>query len=131
MAAPANTVDDTGRPIFVEQDLPVTGSAQHHAGPDLLRRAVAELLDRRHQASRDRRSERHEPDDGSDQQTNHYTGTGGVSIGSTFRQLLFALKFGDKNILLSERHHEGLADPLRPQSAHPGAEGGAVADARR
>ena len=32
-----------------------------------------------------------------------YDGAGGVGIGSTFRKLLFALKFGDSNLLLSGR----------------------------
>ena len=35
------------------------------------------------------------------QATTTYTGDGGVSIGSTFRRTLFALRFGEKNLLLS------------------------------
>lgn len=40
--------------------------------------------------------------EGSDERT-EYDGEGGVSVGSTFRQLLFAIKFGSMNFLLSER----------------------------
>lgn len=35
-----------------------------------------------------------------------YTGKGGVPIGSVFRKLLYATKFGDVNIMLSERVNE-------------------------
>eukprot|EP01032_Pedospumella_encystans_P006906 gene6906-8282_t len=39
-------------------------------------------------------------------QTTTYDGEGGVDIGSTFRQLLYAVKFGEPNFLLSGRVHE-------------------------
>ena len=38
-------------------------------------------------------------------QTTTYDGAGGVDIGSTFRQLLYAVKFGEPNFLLSGRVH--------------------------
>ncbi len=38
-------------------------------------------------------------------QTTTYDGDGGVDIGSTFRQLLYAVKFGEPNFLLSGRVH--------------------------
>lgn len=40
---------------------------------------------------------------GSSDSTTTYAGGGGVKIGSTFRRLLYALKFGSANFLLSER----------------------------
>lgn len=40
---------------------------------------------------------------GSSDRTTTYAGGGGVKIGSTFRQLLYALKFGSANFLLSSR----------------------------
>lgn len=45
------------------------------------------------------------PDDknASGQQNNTYGGKGGVSIGSTFRKLLYSIKFQDQNILLSNQ----------------------------
>jgi uncharacterized membrane protein (UPF0182 family) len=42
---------------------------------------------------------------GSDAQTT-YDGAGGVPVGSTFRQLLYAIKFGSTNFLLSGRVNE-------------------------
>jgi len=39
-------------------------------------------------------------------QTTTYDGKGGVEIGSTFRQMLYAVKFGEPNFLLSGRVHE-------------------------
>ena len=45
------------------------------------------------------------PDDNnaSGQQTNTYAGKGGVPIGSTFRRLLYSIKFKEQNILLSNQ----------------------------
>ncbi len=45
------------------------------------------------------------PDDknASGQQNNTYAGSGGVGIGSSFRKLLYAIKFQDQNILLSNQ----------------------------
>jgi uncharacterized protein len=45
------------------------------------------------------------PDDknASGQQNNTYDGSGGVGIGSTFRKMLYAIKFQDQNILLSNQ----------------------------
>ena len=42
-----------------------------------------------------------------EEQTTTYDGDGGVPIGSTFRQLLYAIKFGEPNFLLSGRVHGG------------------------
>ena len=39
-------------------------------------------------------------------QSTTYDGTGGIDVGSTFRKLLYATKFGDPNFLLSERVNE-------------------------
>jgi uncharacterized membrane protein (UPF0182 family) len=45
------------------------------------------------------------PDDknASGQQNNTYQGSGGVKVGSTFRKLLYAIKFREQNILLSKQ----------------------------
>ena len=101
VAAPANTVDDTGRPIFAEKNLPVEGPLDitqddiyfGEQSPDY------SIVDTK-QAEIDGPSGGNTAS-GNDQKTNHYSGTGGVSVGSTFNRLLFALKFGDKNLLLS------------------------------
>ena len=57
IAAPADRVDAEGRPLFVNPDSDDEPGAPR-AAPHLLRRAVAELLDRQHRAGRDRRSDR-------------------------------------------------------------------------
>ena len=59
-----------------------------------------------------------------------YTGSGGVPVGGIFRKLLYAVKFSEPNFLLSSRVNDELQGPLRPQPAHDGGEGRAVADGR-
>ncbi|WP_028661309.1 UPF0182 family protein [Nocardioides insulae] len=44
-----------------------------------------------------------EGEDGSQDNTTTYDGLGGVPIGSTFRQFMYAIKYGQANFLLSER----------------------------
>jgi len=41
-----------------------------------------------------------------DSEATTYEGSGGVAVGSVFRKLLYAVKFGDPNFLLSERVNE-------------------------
>ena len=101
VAAPANTVDDTGRPIFAEENLPVTGPLgltqdDIYFGEQSPNYSIVDTK----QAEIDGPSGTNSAN-GDDQKTNHYSGTGGVSVGSTFDRLVFALKFGDKNLLLS------------------------------
>jgi uncharacterized membrane protein (UPF0182 family) len=100
VAAPANT-DDSGRPIFAEKDLPATGPLaisqdDIYFGEQSPNYSIVDT----------KQSEIDGPSgantaNGNDQKTNHYNGSGGVSVGSTFDRFLFALKFGDKNLLLS------------------------------
>ncbi len=101
VAAPANTVDDTGRPIFAEKDLPETGPLDIsqddiYFGEQSPKYSIVDTK----QAEIDGPSGTNTAN-GNDQKTNHYSGSGGVKVGSTFDRLLFSLKFGDKNILLS------------------------------
>ena len=58
------------------------------------------------------------PDDNSPtgQQNTTYTGKGGVPIGSEFTRLLYAIKFREQNILLSDQVNSELADHVRPRS---------------
>jgi uncharacterized membrane protein (UPF0182 family) len=99
VAAPANAVDANGRPIFAEKDLPVTGPLnitqdRIYFGEDSPDYSIVDTK----QAEIDGPSS---GSSGTDQQTNRYDGTGGVSIGSTFNRILYGLKFGEKNIVLS------------------------------
>ena len=52
-------------------------------------------------------------------------------VGSLFNKLLYAVKFGEPNIVLSEPGQREPQDPLRPRAPRAGAEGRAVADRRR
>ncbi len=101
VAAPANTVDSNGRPKFVEANLPVTGPISIsqddiYFGEQSPKYSIVNTK----QAEIDGPSGDNTAN-GNDQKTNHYNGTGGVPVGSTFDRLLFSLKFADKNILLS------------------------------
>lgn len=49
---------------------------------------------------------RNADEEGDDESTTTYDGDGGVPIGSTFRRLLYAIKFGSANFLLAERMNE-------------------------
>jgi uncharacterized membrane protein (UPF0182 family) len=101
VAAQADTANSKGSPSFIEQDLPPTGplnisqprvyfgeNSPNYSIVGAPPGALPRELDR-------------PADNASGQINNTYTGGGGVAIGSTWRQLLYAWKFHDKNILLS------------------------------
>ncbi|MCW2571378.1 MAG: hypothetical protein JWO88_1436 [Frankiales bacterium] len=104
VAAPANTFDaSTGRPIFAVGNIPPSGP---DGGPspiviDQPRIYYGEqspdysIVDTS-QAEIDGPAGK-----GDAQATNHYDGNGGIKLDSTARKLLFALKFREKNFLLS------------------------------
>ncbi|CAO5182573.1 conserved membrane hypothetical protein [Frankia sp. AiPs1] len=97
VAAPSNTVDE-GRPAFEqgERNLPQQGDF----GVKQDRVYFGEMSPN-YSVVGTRQVEIDGPGPGNTQVTTTYTGDGGVSIGSTFRRALFALKFGEKNLLLS------------------------------
>jgi uncharacterized membrane protein (UPF0182 family) len=110
VAAPANEVvagQEGGEPNFTTKDLPTTGNIT----VDQPRIYYGELIQ---QGGQDVYSvvgapegsdprEFDQPEDGSDegQINNTYDGEGGVSIGSFFRQLTFAIYYRERNFLLS------------------------------
>ncbi len=98
VAAPADRVDDNGRPLFTEKDLPVVGPI-----PITQDRIYFGEQSPNYSIVNTKQAEIDGPStsDSNAQQTNRYDGSGGVSIGSTFRRVLFGLKFGEKNIVLS------------------------------
>jgi uncharacterized membrane protein (UPF0182 family) len=102
VAAPASTVTGAGEPAFTVKDLPVKGDVgalaidepriyYGEASPNY------SIVDTK-QGEIDGPGETGRTDD---ETTTHYTGDGGVKLNSGFRKLLYALKFRDKNILLS------------------------------
>lgn len=110
VAAPANEVvggSDGGEPNFTTRDLPVRGNIP----VDQSRIYYGELIDDYSvvgapEGSTPRESDL--PEGGSDdrQINNTYDGEGGVSVGSFFRQLTFAVYFRERNFLLSSAVNE-------------------------
>ncbi len=93
--APSNTADDRGEPEFLVKDIPTVVSAglpplltpelyhgEGMAGYSIVGTEQTELSDEELEAS--------------------YSGTAGVSIGSTVRQAAFALRFGEIEPLISD-----------------------------
>ncbi|MCO5999923.1 UPF0182 family membrane protein [Actinoallomurus rhizosphaericola] len=99
VAAPGNQVDAQGAPVFTEKDIPPTGSlnitqprvyfGERSPGYSIVGGTEQREVDY--------------PDDKSPSgQTNTaYDGKGGVPIGSLFDRTLYALRFKEKNLLLS------------------------------
>jgi uncharacterized membrane protein (UPF0182 family) len=99
VAAPGNQVDAQGAPAFTEKDIPPTGAlgvteprvyfGERSPAYSIVGGTGARELDY--------------PDDKSPsgQHNNSYTGKGGVSIGSFFNRTLYAIRFKEKNLLLS------------------------------
>jgi uncharacterized membrane protein (UPF0182 family) len=102
VAAPGDAVDADGRPSFVEQNIPVAGALgtfepRVYFGEHETAFSVAGAP-----STASPREYDFPVNGGNGQQYNTYNGGGGVPIGSTFRQLEFALRFTDKNLLLSD-----------------------------
>ena len=103
VAAYDNTALSNGQPDFFESDIPSTGALEI-AQPRVY---FGELSPPYSIVGAPKGSppvELDYPDDASPsgQKTNTYEGTGGVPMGSLFGRLLFATKFQDANILLSD-----------------------------
>ncbi len=108
VAAPANTVvagAEGGEPDFTTGDLPVRGDIE----VDQPRIYYGELFGDDYsivgapEGTEPREFDRPEGGGGSDEQLNStYDGTGGVDVGSFFRQLVFAIEYRERNFLLSE-----------------------------
>ncbi|HEX3825567.1 MAG TPA: UPF0182 family protein, partial [Mycobacteriales bacterium] len=101
VAAQADTANSKGSPTFVEQDLPPSGplditQPRIYFGENSPSYSIVGAPAGTKPRELDRPA-----DNASGQINNTYQGGGGVSIGSTWRQLLYGWKFHDKNILLS------------------------------
>jgi uncharacterized membrane protein (UPF0182 family) len=107
VAAPANTVvagAEGGEPDFTTLDLPVRGNIEVEQS----RIYYGELFDETYsvvgapEGVAPVEFDRPEGGGGSDDPTNStYDGEGGVSVGSLFRQLVFAIEYRERNFLLS------------------------------
>lgn len=101
VASQVNTANLEGQPVFIASNIPPRGAAEivpdvepgiyfgQNATPafSLVRTNAAELD--------------YEEADGQDQVLTEYTGRGGVEIGSLTRRIMFALRFGDYNLVLT------------------------------
>jgi uncharacterized membrane protein (UPF0182 family) len=102
VAAASNTVRADGTPVFDESDIPPQGSLASGFQPRIYfgETSPAFSIVGARSGAHDR--ELDFPDNSSiGQKNNTYTGRGGVSIGSTWRRMLYALRFKDKNLLFS------------------------------
>jgi uncharacterized membrane protein (UPF0182 family) len=103
VAASANTSTSGGAPDFVEQDLPPTGQipiSQNGSRIYFGESSPAYSIVGAPKGTPPRELDL--PSGNASGQTNTtYAGNGGVPIGSTWRQLLYALKYKDKNLLLA------------------------------
>ena len=103
VAAYDNTALSNGQPAFFESDIPSTGELEI-AQPRVYFGELSPTYSIVGAPEGAPSIELDYPDDASPtgQKTNTYTGTGGVPMGSLFGRLLFATKFQDANILLSD-----------------------------
>jgi uncharacterized membrane protein (UPF0182 family) len=109
VAAPANEVvagTEGGEPNFTTRDLPVRGEIV----PEQSRIYYGELIQDYSVVGAPEGARPQEfdlPEGGSDEgQNNTYDGEGGVSVGSFFRQLTFAIYYRERNFLLSNAVNE-------------------------
>ncbi|MCW2543488.1 MAG: hypothetical protein JWM40_1040, partial [Frankiales bacterium] len=99
-AAPANVTADDGSPVFTVRDVPPVGpggefeitAPQVYYGEQSPTYSIVDT----------KQAEIDGPGGvGTDQATVNYDGAGGIKLDTGFRKLLYALKFKEKNILLS------------------------------
>jgi uncharacterized protein len=108
-----NPVTDEGKPVWAEQDIPPKGDLTNMFSPDGYQPRIY-FGERSPQYSIVGK-----PDNGRDVEldtpegtgspapaTNTYEGTAGVPVGGIFNKLLYALKFSEPNIVLSNRVNE-------------------------
>jgi len=104
VAAPGNEVDSEGLPDFDAKDMPASGSLVTDTG---LKEPRVYFGERGTDyvvvgGSPNKPQELDFPESGGTGQSNNtYTGSGGVPLGSFFNRLLYAVKYGEKNLLLS------------------------------
>jgi uncharacterized membrane protein (UPF0182 family) len=104
VAAYGNERSGDGRPVFFQQGIPSIGKLGQYE-PRIYFGEKSPNFSIVGAPEGAQPQELDFPDDknASGQQNNTYTGSGGVGIGSSFRKLLYAIKFQDQNILLSNQ----------------------------
>ncbi len=107
-------VSNDGEPVWAEEDLPPLGAISNSQGPKGYRPQIyfgeqSPTYSIVGKAPGGKSIELDVPQGDGDpgqSQTNTYDGEAGVGVGSLFRKLLYGVKFGDANILLSSRVNE-------------------------
>ena len=102
VAAPGNGVDSDGRPSFIEDNIPVSGSLGTFEPRVYFGQGETSFSVVGAPKDSTPREYDYPVNGGNGQQYTTYSGGGGVAVGSTFRRLEYALRFGDKNLLLSD-----------------------------
>jgi uncharacterized membrane protein (UPF0182 family) len=103
VAARGDQQTSAGAPVFVENDIPVRGALGEYEPRIYFGEYVPDYSIVGGPPEAPKRELDFPDDTAETQQANTtYTGEGGVSIGSYLRRVLFALKFREQNILLSE-----------------------------
>ncbi|MGE5764105.1 MAG: UPF0182 family protein, partial [Mycobacterium leprae] len=106
VAAPGTKIDPEGVPAFIEKGIPPTGSlgkfeARVYFGEESPSYSVVGAP-----AGTPPRELDYPDESPSGQQNNTYTGKGGVALDSFTRRVLYAVKFQEKNLLLSDAVNE-------------------------
>jgi len=102
VSASSDTVQPDGTPVFDESNIPPQGTLAPLTQPDIYFGETSPAFSIVGANPGAPPRELDFPNNSSTgQQNTTYTGDGGVSIGSTWRRLLYALKFKDKNFLFS------------------------------
>ncbi|MBB4937361.1 hypothetical protein FHR32_001666 [Streptosporangium album] len=109
VAAPGNEVDSQGLPDFDAKDMPVTGPLAERTGLKESRIYFGESPGATDYVvvGGDGKQELDYPlSSGTGQQNTTYDGKGGVPVGSFINRVLYAAKYGEKNLLLSSDINE-------------------------
>jgi uncharacterized protein len=102
VAAASNSIKSDGTPVLTESDIPTVGPLANNLQPRVYFGETSPSYSIVGAPPGATPRELDFPNDsGTGQQNTTYTGTGGVAIGSSWRQLLYALDFKDKNIFFS------------------------------
>ena len=102
VAAPGSAADADGRPAFIEQNIPPSGGLGQYQPRIYFGEGEKQFSIVGAEPGATPREYDFPTNGDVGQQSTTYTGGGGIAIGSTFRQLEYALRFGDKNLLLSD-----------------------------
>jgi uncharacterized membrane protein (UPF0182 family) len=104
VASLVNTVTTEGQPVFVLKDIPPTAASGIPLSSDTGAQVYySEKTDVPYVVVDSTQAELNYPDpSGAGAVTTAYQGSGGISIGSFFRQLLFAYRYRDINLLISK-----------------------------